>query len=993
MPPQLVVLLHAACGLLTVIISALMPAAPSCRRPVSGGELADSGVARKPPEQVMEKTFPRPDEGEGKIWGEGKGLCRRCSEITGGDQVDLRRAVQDVAAGTKPLVAEPGLVSEYLGTPPEPAASLLELRSDPGCGAEQQQLLHLCRRLVLGEFTTAGQAAGPQCATRASMIDDGNANRPPDASPTLSSTGVGKSRVKISEGGGPGAGGGVTSNCDNERERPCEGVMYGDTLTWTHMHVKVLHLEPSDLPPLLSARLVDAVIEACPNAACADVAVRSGCIEVHLDLVHRVAPAGPEATAGAVGSAVGQRAPADAESDMGMNMRDLAPASAEQQGLASCILHAIGLPQGYNAAVRAQVGAHLLTLTPAAGSGGSWAVSGTRRMLAHEVPWVTRIDPPAVVVPAPPAVPAAATGATGGSIGNSSSTSSSNYVGVHVATVRLTISGTAERLAVAHEDGDLEVLALFEGAFLRFSDMQWGPLEESPYAAVGGSSTAATAPRMVRLPPSLTLSRRSLTANLALPCGRSGAVSLMLMRRGTAGQSHSLLLLQPGDASIAGEVAGLQEMSHAAAWGVTADGCSPPASSVASFVRDLGHWFQYRDFWRRKAAVCQLAAAGGGGRGGARSARFSGRLSALWMGSLLSWSRRNGSGGGGGGVRLQVKPLSYGRLTAQQALGPEPTEDTTACAHGRGHAAATRAHLHHHAQVGDSDLLDQDSGGGESRRSQARVGPQSSSPPGQHEPFAPANGHVQLLFGMNGSAPASPSVEEQERLAQGSLPAFGQRAYQDHMRTARRVLLEFALEQRCAAVAAALLEPAPVPSLPQLADAGAAAAYGSSSYLAEMAEVSRAANHDGLTLLHRAVRSGDVATVEVILGASARAADAAAALAAATAALQPQTQAGGEGASNQRRLNLYNWDTPDVHGITPLHYLAVLDDGGALARHVLSTHSEALVLWELGRPDMPSPASFATQNGVNIDTDALRRQREREVNASRGGSVRAKAQR
>ncbi|GLI65709.1 hypothetical protein VaNZ11_009223 [Volvox africanus] len=1003
MPPRLVVLLHAACGLLTVITSALMPGSPS-RRPVSGGEQADSTVGRKSLEQVVGKTCGPSDEGEGRIWGQGQGLCRRRSETAGGDQVEVHGAVQDFAASkVTPLVAESGIVSEYLSTPAEPAASLLGLRSDPGCGAEQQQLLQLCRRLILGETTTV-QAAGPQWpSTHASTIDDGSANRPPDPSPNLSScdvsTGVGRCQLKITEGG-PGADGGITSNDDNGRERPRARVKYGDTLTWTHMHVKVPHVQPSDLSPRASTRLVDAVIEAYPDVACADVTVRSGCIEVHLDLVHRVAPAGPEEAVGAVGSAVGQRAPPDAESDMGMNMRDLAPASAEQQGLASCILHAIGLPQGYNAAVRAQVGAHLLTLTPAAGSGGSWAVSGTRRMQAHEVPWVTRVDPPAVVVPAPPVVPAAATGVTGGSIvGNS--TSSSNAVDVHVATtLRLTISGTAERLAVAHEDGDLEVLGLFEGAFLRFSDLQWGPLEESPYAAVGGCSAAdgavALAPRMVRLPPSLALSRRALTANLALPCGRTGAVSLLLMRRGTAGQSHSLLLLQPGDASIAGEVAALQEMSHAAAWGVTADGCSPSASSVASFVRDLGHWLQYRDFWRRKAAaVCQPPATGGGGRGGARSARLSGRLSALWMGSLLPWSRRNGSAGGGGGLGLQVKPLSYGRLTGQQAVGPERTEATITYAHSRGHAAATHAHLHHQtqAQVGDSDLLDQDSGGGEGRRSQARGGSQSSSPPGRHGPFASANRHMQLLFGMNGSALPSPSGEEQERLAQGSLPAFGQRAYQDHMRTARRLLLEFALEQRCAAVAAALLEPAPVPSLPQLADAGAASAYGSASYLAELAEFSRAANHDGLTLLHRAVRSGDVATVEVILHASARATDAAAALAAATAALQPRAQPGVEGASSQRRLNLYNWDTPDVHGITPLHYLAVLDDGGALARHVLSTHSEALALWELGRPDMPSPASFATQNGVNIDTDVLRRQREREANASRGGSAGAKAQR
>ncbi|GIM02914.1 hypothetical protein Vretimale_7709 [Volvox reticuliferus] len=987
MPPRLVVLLHAVCGLLAVIISALMsPSLSSC--PTPGGERAGSTVSRKLPEQMAGKMLSSPDEGEGEDLVQGKGLYRRCGETDRGPQSELHGAVQASAAGMAPLVAESAFVGEHIDIPPaKPSTS--SPRSDPGCGAEQQQeLLHLCRRLVHGE-ATVDQTAGPQSATRSSTgDDDGNANFRPEPSPNISScgtsisTGSDSKRSKITQGGA-GADGSVTSE-DDRRERPREGTTYGDALTWTHMNIKVLHIELSDLPPQVSERLVAAVIDSYPNIGCTDVTLRSGCIEVHLDLLRRVAPAGPEASVGVVGSAVRQPSPADPDSDMGMNMRDLAPAAAEQQGLASCILHAMGLPQGYNAAVRAQVGAHLLTLTPAAGSSGSWAVLGTRRMQAHEVPWVTRVDPPAVVALAAPVVPLPAAGATGVSNGSSSSSN-----GVHVATLRLTISGTAERLAVAHEDGDLEVLALFEGAFLRFSDLQWGALEESPYAAVGSSSAAdgaaAMAPRMVRLPPSLALSRRTLTAKLALPCGRTGAVSLLLMRRGTAGRSHSLLLLQPGDVAIAGEVAVLQEVSHAAAWRVAADVAGPPASSVASFVRDLGHWLQYRDFWRRKAAVCQLAAAGSDRRGGARSTRLAGRLSALWAGSLLSWSRRNSAGGGDGALRLQVKPQWYGRRTGQQTAGAERTAAAT-FAHSLGRTAAAHGHLHHHAQVGDSDLLDQDSSGNEGCRPQPRDASQPSSPPGRHAPFSLANGHVQPLFGMNGSAASSPSVGEQERLMQGSVPAFDQRTYQNHMRTARRVLLEFALEQRCAAVAAALLEPAPVPSLPQLVDAGFGAVYGAAGYLMELAESSRAASHDGLTLLHRAVRSGDVATVEVVLRASARAADTAAAVAMATAAPQPPAQSRSEGASDRRRLNLYDWDTPDVHGITPLHYLAVLDDAGALARHVLSTHAEALALWNTGRPDMPSPASFAAQNGLDIDTDTLHRHGEREATASSIGS-------
>ncbi|EFJ50068.1 hypothetical protein VOLCADRAFT_104015 [Volvox carteri f. nagariensis] len=998
MPPKAMVLLYTACGLLTVFVSALL----GRRTATSPGRgLTPGGFA--PRDASLPKS---PKVGLEVVHG-ALSLPTPCGTAT--------KMNQNVAEEEKAEQQQQQQQEE------EEKEEEHKMEEGQGSGREAGNVQLASPHCKLGQLhrplTVAAPVYDRVCAgtSRLDELDEPSAHAPPAAAK------LGFTEVAIRWDGVGRWAGDVDVDVDGGGEKS-EGIGDRDGclgLMWMHLYLKVPGLEPWDLPPGVDGRLTSAVAEAtaCPDVAVGtDIAIRSGCVEVHLDFVRQAAPVvtGPPAATASVGPAVPAAAPgqagvtplqagppyaADPRTGLMTSNSQFAPASSEQQGLASCILQALGLPPGYDAAVRAQVGAHLLTLTPAAGSGGGWAVLGTRCIQPHEVPRVTKIEPPVVVTEA-----AAGAGAAAG----------------HVAAVlHLTISGSLERLTMAHEDTDLEILALFEGAFLKLSKLRWGPLEQSQFAAVanggGGGNVATTAVvaprRVVQLPPCLALSQRSLTVNIELPAGRTGAVSLLLMRRGTAGQNHPLLLLQPGDAAIAAEVSALQESGGAAA----AD--DPPSSRVASFIRDLGHWLQYRDFWRRKAAAAALLAASASGVGGAAAARPSSylgpRLSVAWMRAWLSRSRWNDAGGaasgGGGGCTnssawLKLKPRGLGCVVGRSAAAaPAPLGHLAAAVTSSSSShvvTALNSHPAYSAQTqDDSDLLDQgqpsgtDTGNANThfyslRRGGAGGGgvnrPVAAVPMTQHsyQPFTHAQ--QQSIPRGHGAGSSSLSVEEQQRLAQGSLPAFEQRVYQGHMQTARRVLLEFALEQRCVAVAGALLEPAPVPLLPLAAPAASAAmtaAYGSASYIAELAESSRATNPDGLTLLHRAVRSGDAVTVDVILRANERAAEAAAASAAAAAAPLPaQLLRPGHhfvqdhSVDDQRRpISLYDWSTPDVHGITPLHYVAVLDDGGALARHVLATHAEAQALWNAARPDMPSPASFAAQNGVFIDTAALQR--------------------
>ncbi|GLC44053.1 hypothetical protein PLESTB_000223600 [Pleodorina starrii] len=965
MSPLALVMLQAACGLLTVGISVLL--APS---PPSTGAVATAADSPKSPKAGLE-PYGEP----GHHNGGSAGNAHR--------EGFLRAAAQQFA----PLTAsEPRCVS--LDSVPEPQARG-STPADAGVAAappvgrshsrggqeEEERLLRLCRRLA---GASACMTRGSLRSRRASSSVDGDGGSARDAAAVRTSTGTGSDNVdrRSSSSSSAAHAGAVagrsSSTCGSSSgDGGCVYGTYDSKLAWTRLHVKIPGLEPSDLAPEAESRVADAVAVSYIGTAATGVAVRSGCIELHLDLVGGMArlltgtSAAAPASAGLAAAAAAQGPGPYHEAAFGGagggGGGPHGPASAEQQALASCVLQALGLPPGYDAAVRAQVGAHLLTLTPAAdaggpgagGGGGGWAVLGTRRLQAHEVPCITRVEPPAVVA-------AAAAAAADGD--------------VHVAaTLRLTISGSEERLAVAHQDGDLEVLALFEGAFLKLSDLQWGPLEG------GSAAAAAAAGAWGSFMPSFLPCRRVLTVTLALPAGRTGAVSLLFLRHGTAGPAHSLLLLQPEGAAIAAEVAALQGRLYGAA----ADADAPSASSVANFVRDLGHWLQYRDFWRRQAAAAAAAAAASGGRGGARSGRLAGRPSASWMGALMFWSRCCSGGGGGGLGRLGI-------LKRRRCMPVQGHHVADAAAHSRGDdGVAAAAHVPH-VPWSESDLLDQGGSGSYGG------GYSGGEPQARHIPYASAvNGlHAQAMYGgVNGAAaaPAAEQQQQQRRLAQGSLPAFGQRAYQAHMGIARRALLEFALERRCAAVAATLMEPAPVPPPPPPAAAAAAASW----QLAELAEASRAASPDGLTLLHRAVRSGDAATLEVVLRAAARATDAAAAAAASVRA-QRRDGAGAHhppivvdagahdasaacgGTGQDLRFRLYDWDTYDAHGLTPLHYLAVLDDGGALARRVLATRPEALALWDVGGPDMPSPASFAAQNAVAIDLEALCRHSESE---------------
>lgn len=756
-------------------------------------------------------------------------------------------------------------------------------------------------------------------------------------------------------------------------------------LTWTHLRLKLQNLETWQLRLGFRQPLAAAVALVCPGAIATNIAVRYGCVEIHLDLVRCLSQ--PVVVATAAAAAGGRQIVADSalatelenvfptiSSSTRTNTSSLlAPASVEQQDLASSILEALGLPPGYNASVRAQIGSHLLTLTPAAEPSDGWAVLGTRRMQTNEVPWVFHVQPPGVV--------AALADAAALSVAAPDGSADATVPALVDKTLRMTICGSGECLSAMREDKALEVLALFEGTFLCVSDLQW---EQDGCQAAAAPAAAAPLERL-----SLEIRQHVLMVTVALPAGKTGAVSLMLMRHGVVGQGHPLLLLKPQDGAIIAEVSTLQMRIVApASEGAFA---GPSTSSVTSFVQDLGHWLQYREFWLMEASaanqkVASIATVSGrdhvkDGSSDIRAGRHARRITVSWMGALLTWSRwcREVSGGGRSvGLCPQLQPP----WPAGSSCPPRISHDNDPEPAVKADSSITGLQVQGlSVQVINSDLLDEvrigtGAGRGESDVHQnhhaisaAANGEAGSSILRRDAPQSRTqvpSSRLSTTYSSSSSPPPRLVMDlQRQQLADDSLHPFGQMTYQNQMWVARRTLLEFALEQRCAAIAAALLEPAPLPPPPSNTTI-AAAWYRSASYLEDLFQDSLAASPDRLTLLHRAVRGGDAVTVDVLL--------AAAAAVASTASQTPAAQYGDGPADSQRRPGLFSWSTPDAHGISPLHYAAVLADSGALVRHVLSTHPEALTLWEMGSPDMPSPADFAAHNGTCIDMEMLRRE-------------------
>ncbi|KAG2498569.1 hypothetical protein HYH03_003320 [Edaphochlamys debaryana] len=754
---------------------------------------------------------------------------------------------------------------------------------------------------------------------------------------------------------------------------------YRSVLSITHVTMKIEGAEPSDLLPGYRDRLA-AALAAGPAAAAAaaatgagaqsgdtapsallDIAVRAGCVELHFDVITG-AGGGAAGAAAAAAAAAAPPGPATA------------PAAAEQQALASSILAALGLPPGFASEVRAQVGAHLMTLTPAAAEaaagsddavsafGGAaagpaaWAVLGSRRLAEHELPYITMIEPPAVApepaVPPPEVTAMEAAGPDGSTadgstaagteastplsalplLGSPRPTRSSSDVtgtaavrrlpsgalvryeprclsdcgdspasggGSTFVQFRLTVRGAAAALAAAAAQPDtaaastsasassppppaapppgLELVAMFDGAFLRVRDVQWEPLPPTSSSLPGDM-----------------LTERRLTARVALPLGRSGAVSLVLMRKGTSGRPAPLLLLTPAEAALAAEVTALQRRAQAAEAAARGRGgavdvaAGPTLASLSAWLGDFGRWLQYRAYWLAEAARRDAVAAAAEDVPSPPSAPL------LRLPSLLG-----------------------------QRRGP-----TVAAA----------------AKANDG----QRSGGGSPGRPPRAPRPPSARPSGN----------------LSATAMAAPSA------GSPGPPAARMPAVAEHMAALRRNLTEFAVEERCATVAAALLALLPLPYAAGVADGSTPAA---AAAVAELAAASASGDADGLTLLHRAVRSGDAATIAAVVAAV----DAvAAALAAA-----PST--------SSATAQLPGWGTADAHGLTPLHYAAVLEDGGELPCFILGRFDGAAALWDAvggapavaeavaeAREVVPSPAAFAEQSGKTIDLAAVRAQAE-----------------
>ncbi|KXZ50214.1 hypothetical protein GPECTOR_17g851 [Gonium pectorale] len=733
---------------------------------------------------------------------------------------------------------------------------------------------------------------------------------------------------------------------------------YSSPLAITTVRLKLPDVEPWQLQDGIRQRVAKAVASAGGGTAAAgvavNVAVRSGCVELHLDLLR---------------SAAGMAAEAAESSALGLLPH--APVPVEQQRMVCSILDVLGLPPGYDATVRAQVGQHLLTLTPAApaaaddgncgGGGGAaaaaWAVLGTRRLQANEVPWVSRVEPAAVV-------PAAGVDGSPGDDGAATA-------------MRLTVCGPAERLARAHEDAELELLAMFEGNFLRVLEGRWGAMQGLPTAADGAGAAAW---RCEVAPAGCC--ERELVMRLAVPRGRSGIVRLVLVRRGTSGQGRSLLLLRPEEAALAAEVVELQRRTAAAAMAAAAlaglgdcTAAGPTASSVDRFVEDLGRWLQYRDFWLTEAAEAEAEAAAVAAQGEVASSSCTSSVTATPVTNARHHHRRSSWPRAGALLRL----LSLGGARRNPAVGgatvslPMTAATAAAASMSDGAVAAALGVLHGPTRGAVSDCSC------------------GACPKAVATTSTKASGASVTAAGHTDSpqvGPSGPMSQTEKRLGHREqsrgweLSSFRTVSYQEDMRRVRRSLVEFALEQRCPAIAATLLAAHSVPAAARArgagpgadADAarcggsgGAAAAADGVEQLLQLAEASRAASPDGLTLLHRAVRSGDAATVGALLRAASSLS---------VSAASPTSPAVGLPLPPppSRYCCLASWDLADAYGLTPLHYLAVLPDGGTLARAVLVSEQEALGLWGVERPGMPSPASFARDNGLQLDVAALQAQ-------------------
>ncbi len=1018
------------------------------------------------------------------------------------------------------------------------------------------------------------------------------------------------------------------------------GGVAGDAV---HVCVKLPGVNPEDLLPCWRQRVATAVAQRggdCSIGASTatdtenwgygvtTACMRSGCIELHLDLVGTAAafgPAGAQADGAPRTDGAGQpgapmvaqwqqqhslqqqpdsataAGPDGSQGTSGV-LAGCEPAPVEQQGLATSILEALGLPQGYDKQVKAQVGAHLLTLAPAAPVRGSqsaaWAVLGSRRMQALDVPWVSHVQPPAIVTAVPcsgctcaAAVEAADTGAEGARGGGGEQEVSEVQGSAfacppgHVAVqLCITVYGAMERLQHAHQDPELELLALFGGSFLRVLDVVWRPMGQPsggaaanttvpplPYSngrigdvdGAGGSGASGVgrsaahaggvglggtcggqAPglgvlgqagsvqdgqvpglRAVRLPPCLSLARRQALVRVAVPVGRTGPVNLVVMRRGTAGQGHTLLLLQPAEAEVAAEVAALQRRALAAEGlegevaaaeaalaeaGATVLGgmCERsntpaalpglPLSNVVTFMGDLGRWLQYRDYWGRQARgveereqearVDEELQQGRRAQGQQLLGQGKEQEKGLWAGAM----RWRGFGAAWiaqrvGGRTAAARGCCSGCCST--GCGHGPRELAAAAPSGAGAGDASPCAGDDHGGGNGAAAIDVPAGGqrpvGEVDTSclpEDHPHPHPHPHPHDHNNHRSRHSNRRNGFAYGRSGAREEDTDTELKLLRGSLPCLTQPEYQAHMASVQRLVLEFALEHGMSSVAAEALKcvPLPVPApaaaaapLPAAAAAGVLPiglnlpmlrtepqdAEGGpkaepeprhqhlrepqeqqqqllqahACCLLSMAELSRAMSPDGLSLLHRAVRSGHPHTVDVVVAAAAAAARAAAAAAAAevTSAAAPPPCAGtaglggpdgeeaetppvacrcaaaragaaaamvaaarnagtereeAEAAAEAALLRCAGvWDSVDHHGITPLHYAAVLEDGGVLARHLVRRHAGAAAQWARGGPvpGVPSAAAFAAESGLQVDVGALRAEGDAEEREQR----------